>query len=834
MKKTSSENTVKVVLLDSHAILHRAYHALPDFMSSKGEPTGALYGLCTLLLKIIGDIKPDYILACYDLPSPTYRHQAYDGYKAGRKKSDPALVDQIIKSRKVFEAFGIPVYALEGFEADDMLGTIVEKFKNSTDPAINIVIASGDMDTLQLVDRKKVTVYTLKKGIKDTIVYDEDGVVERFNFSPVLLPDFKGLRGDPSDNIIGISGIGEKTATTLISTFGSIDEIYNVLKKDKEKIKNVGITDRVISLLEEGEEEARFSKMLATIRRDAPIDVSLPKNKWVDGLDKEKITELFKDLEFRSLGERVNQVSKIYSNTEPVAVGKTKNEEKVDVKKLKQIEKDNKKKKEDLIKEIDPQNLKETSLALWVMNSNITNPKPEDIFAFANIDPSDFLEGETEESAYVKAFLFAHDFIFSELKKRNLDKIFNDIEKPLISVVEKMEKYGIRIDVDYLKELSKDYHKKLSILEKKIWVETGEEFNINSPKQMGEILFEKMGLKGKRQKKTASGAMSTKESELEKLKELHPVIDSILQYRELQKLLSTYIDTIPELVAKDGRLHAKFVQTGTTTGRMSSQDPNLQNIPMKSEQGKKIRNAFVADKKFVLCAFDFSQIELRIAAFLSGDKKLIEIFKSGEDVHTSVASEVFGVDSNEVTKDMRRQAKVINFGVLFGMGVSALKTNLGGTREEAQLFYDKYFQTFSGLASYLDGVKSETARTGYTETFFGRRRSFEGIKSKLPFIRAAAERMAINAPIQGTEADIIKLAMIKIDDFIEKSGYDEKVRLLLQVHDELVYEIEEKLVEEVSPKINKFMENVLTLEETQGVPIVANISVGKNWGEMDK
>jgi DNA polymerase-1 len=403
-------------------------------------------------------------------------------------------------------------------------------------------------------------------------------------------------------------------------------------------------------------------------------------------------------------------------------------------------------------------------------------------------------------------------------------------------VVSKMKDRGIGIDKERLKELSVEYHKTLAGLEKKIWSLSGEEFNVSSPKQLGVILFEKLGLKAKNQKKTSGGALSTKESELEKLRDVHPIISLILEYRELSKLLGTYIDTIPEMVDKDGKLHAQFLQAGTTTGRMGCENPNLQNIPNKTELGRAIRNAFVATKGFQFVAFDYSQIELRIAAFLSGDQKLIEIFKNGEDVHTAVASEVFGVPPEKVTPDMRRKAKVINFGVMYGMGVNALRANLGEgtTREESQKFYNDYFSKFAGLAKYLEDVKSETRKLGYTETFFGRRRYFPGISSKLPFIRAAAERMAINAPIQGTEADIIKLAMIHADQYIEKNNLNDKVFLLLQVHDELVYEVKKGAEGEFISEAKKIMESVISPEKTKGVVCKVEVKVGENWGEMEK
>ena len=794
----------KLVLLDVHAIVHRAYHALPEFVSSKGVPTGALYGLSTMLLKIIADIKPDYIVACYDLPKPTYRHEAYKDYKAGRAKTDGELVEQLKKSRDIFSAFNIPVYDKEGFEADDMIGTIVEKvLTDKNEKNLDVVIASGDMDTLQLVVDDKVRVYTLKKGIKDTIIYNEEAVVERFGFLPKLLPDYKGLRGDPSDNIIGIKGIGEKTAQILIINFGGIEDIYKKLKSKGgiEAFKKAGITDRIIKLLEEGEEEAQFSKMLGTIRRDVPIDFAIPEKTWQEDLDEEKVLKIWSELEFRTLGTRLKEVT----------AGK--NGEKPAEKKI-EIEKENSKLFAD--SELSEDELKEAQIALWLINSNITNPKIEDIINMSG----------------KKNLKEARTALLEEIKYKKLDGIFEEIERPLIPIIKIMEEKGIVVDKDTLQKLSIENHKTLASLEKNIWKLAGEEFNINSPKQMGEVLFVKMGLAVKNQKKTAGGKVSTKESELEKMRDLHPIVGLILEYRELQKMLSTYIDNIPLMVAGDGRLHAKFLQTGTTTGRMSSQDPNLQNIPNKSELGMKVRMAFRADKGSKLVAFDYSQIEIRIAAFLSGDKKLLEIFKKGEDVHTAVASEVFGVPLDKVDKEMRRKAKVINFGIMYGMGVSALKVNLGTDRKEAQKFYDDYFAKFSGLASYLDSVKADAVRVGYTETLFGRRRYFDGIKSKIPFIRAMAERMAINAPIQGTEADIVKLAMIKVDEYLRQENLLDKVSLLLQVHDELVFEVKNDLVEKIIPKIKEIMENVVDLKKTKGVICRAEAKVGDNWGEM--
>lgn len=789
-KKTA--NKKRVVLLDAHAILHRAYHALPDFTSNAGEPTGGLYGLSAMLIKIINDLSPDCIIAAYDLPEPTYRHEAYEDYKAGRAKADDELVAQMDRSRDVFDAFGIPIYEKGGFEADDILGTIVEQLKN--DKNIEIIIASGDLDTLQLVDGKKVQVYTLRKGIKDTVMYDEQGVHERFGFGPELLPDYKGLRGDPSDNIIGVKGIGDKTATELITQVGPIEKIYETLEKKRDQLEQKGFKPRILNILEENKEEAEFSKMLATIRRDVPIEFTLPEKTWRDALAVDKVLSLFAELDMRTLANRVRQ---LFGGTEAAE--------------------ENKQEPKEAPEPVDESAVKETAIALWLLRSDITNPTLEDICEYAK----------------TKDFQKAREIIFDELEKENLTDVYEKIEKPLIPIIERMQGRGIKIDTGCLKELSKTYHAELEKIEGRIFTHAGHEFNVNSPKQLAEVIYDELALGSGKTKKTSTGQRSTRESELEKLIDEHPIIKAVLEYRELQKLLSTYIDNLQHMVADDGRLHAEFIQTGTTTGRMASQNPNLQNIPIKSDLGRAIRKAFVAADGFTLAAFDYSQIELRIAAFLSGDEKLMQVFKDGGDVHTAVAAEVFGVAPDEVDYEKRRQAKVINFGILYGMGVNALKQNLETDRKTAQAFLNAYFERFSGLAAYMDALKDEAARNGYTETYFGRRRYFEGITSSLPYVRAQAERMAINAPIQGTEADILKLAMIRVDEWVQNEGFADDVYLLLQVHDELVYEVREAKTETVVPQITEIMESILTPKETNGVPITVDAHVGKNWYDME-
>ena len=811
MKKDKKEEKKKtLVLLDTHAIIHRAYHALPDFQSKTGEPTGALYGLSTMILKFVADLKPDYIVAAYDLPQPTLRHEAFPEYKGTRKAIDDALIAQLERSKDLLEAFSIPIYSKPGYEADDILGTIVEKMKG--DPALDIVIVSGDMDTLQLVSGENVRVYTLKKGIKDTIIYDEDGVRERFLFAPELLPDYKGLRGDPSDNIPGIKGIGEKTATDLISNFGSLEDIYKKLKKDEKPFFDKGVKERMIGLLKEGEEEALFSKALATIRRDAPISFSLPEKPWKESVDMEKVKTLFVTLDFKTLGSRVDEtVNGRPRQSVMLGGGETAAENPAGFSAASAPAP---------LEEVPHEKLLPISIALSLLDSGFANPGVREILDFSG------------KETFAEASLV----ILGEVKKQGLSKIYEDIELPLIPIIARMTAKGILVDTGYLAKLSKSYHAELAKLEKKIFDHVGEEFNINSPKQLGDVLFDKLqlGVEGKAQKKTAGGQRSTRESELEKMRDLHPIIGEILDYRELQKLLSTYIDNIPNLIGSDGRLHPGFLQIGAATGRMSSQNPNIQNIPIKSELGRAIRNAFVAAPGFMLLELDYSQIELRIAAFLSGDEGLIEVFKSSRDIHTEVAAKMFNIPSEKVDKDMRRKAKTINFGILYGMGVRALQQNLKTTKEEAQIFYDTYFATFPKLSEYMDGVAREATSRGYTETFFGRRRLFPDLKSRLPYVKAMAERMAINAPIQGTEADIVKIAMRKVDEYIQKEKLGEKVFLLMQVHDSLLYEVEEKIAKKVGLEIKKIMEDVMPLADTAGIILKANASIGKNWGETEE
>ena len=746
----SPKNRKTLLLLDAHAIIHRAYHAVPDFKNSKGEPTGALFGIINMLFGILEKLKPDVIIACYDLPHPTYRHEIYEAYKGHRKKSDDDLITQINSSREIFNDLHIPIYDKPGFEADDILGTIVHKVTGNghkQDEDYRVIIASGDMDTMKLIRDDTVLVYTLRKGLNDTILYNEDAVKEKYNLTPKQLIDFKGLRGDASDNIIGVPGVGEKTATSIINEFENIENLYEYLdnhefSKTDERLKKAGITERFFNLLKEHKDDAIFSKALATIRDDADIDFDLvQKTPWYELADKEAFNKLIEKYELRSIRGKLEKVIDIQQGKTPIKT----------IDDVWGVEDDTPLTEEEKIK-------------ISLLRSHILDPKRIDF-----------------ENNFDK-----HKSLDQYLKEEGVWDLYEKIEKPLMPILKDMTKTGIKIDIKFLEDLSKEYNKYLDGLKKDIYELAGEEFNVSSPKQLGEILYDKLDVtKGSkiRIKKTGAGARSTKESELDKMIDLHPIISKILEYREYTKLLTTYIDVILELAKKekDNRIHPEFIQIGAVTGRLATTNPSVQNIPIKSELGRKIRSAFIAEKGYDFVSIDYSQIELRIATILSGDKKMTQIFKNGEDLHKAVAQQMYKLESiDRVTTDMRRNAKAINFGILYGMGVQALSKSINVSQSEAQEFYLSYYSTFKELADYLQRCKLDAERDGFTKTLFGRRRYFPDIKSHIQFIKAAAERMAINAPIQGTSADMIKLAMVEIEKYkIGRASCRERVYVLV-------------------------------------------------------
>lgn len=790
MKKDPKKQLL--VLLDAHAIIHRAYHAMPDFMTRDGRPTGAIYGFGMMVLKIIDEFQPDHIVACYDLPGPTFRHESFADYKGGRSKTDDALKMQFNPTREICEAFSIPVYDAPGFEADDLLGTIAEQLKGSD---VQILIASGDMDTLQLVDGERVQVYTLKRGLNDTIVYDQKAVEDRFKFLPLSIIDYKAFRGDPSDNIPGIKGIGDKAATLAISKFGTIEAVYESLKKGEDELLATGLTKRMVGLIRDGREEAEFSKVIATIRLDAPIEFELPKHSWKDAVDIDRAIEIFESYELRSLPTKLRS-----SLGMSLLVQKPIEEEDISI--------------------LSDSELRETAIKLWLVDSDETDADLEDIKNYTG-----------QKSAHA-----AKNAIDTELaKEQKINDVYTFIEQPLILIIKQMQNNGILINQKFFKDLSKKYHTELDILAKKIHDFVGSEFNIKSPKQLSKALFEDMKLPTKGIKKSKTGSYSTNAKMLEKLEDEHEIIPLISEYRELDKLLGTYIDNIPDMVGDDKRLHAEFVQNGTVTGRFSSRNPNMQNIPTRTELGRKIREGFVASNGTQLVSLDYSQIELRCLALLSGDQALIKIFNDGEDIHAAVAALIGGVNVADVDREMRRKAKIVNFGILYGMGINSLKKEMDTDREEAQKFYDGFFTQFPKATAFLESTKEFARAHGYTETLFGRRRQFKNINSKLGFIKAMAERMALNAPIQGTSADMIKLAMIQVDQWLESENKKIDAKLILQIHDEIVYEVREDFVKNFEAKAIEIMEQALKnsyLNYDSPVPLVVHSSHGKHWGEL--
>ncbi|MDP3785292.1 MAG: DNA polymerase [bacterium] len=846
-----------LVLLDAHAILHRAFHALPAFSSPKGEPTGALYGFVAFLLKVLRELKPDYIAACYDLPGPTFRHAAYKKYKGQRPELASDLTSQISRSYDLLQAFSVPVFEHPRFEADDILGTIVEKVK--TRKNLDVIIASGDLDTLQLVSGRRVRVYTLRKGLQDTVLYDEEKVRERFGFGPEYLPDFKGLKGDPSDNIIGVPGIGDKTASELVQKFGTLEKIFKALKKDKKSLVSAGIKDRTIKLLEEHEEEALFSKTLTEIRRDAPIEFLLEKTDWRGNYKKERAELLFKELGFTSLLSRLPAASEADSAAQKKEEVETESNPELlekererfwyfleNAKKLYAVSAggkifsaeggpasggenhffDAKKIFHVFNQDQFPYLTSDLKISAWLARPALQNPSLFEVIH--NFLPKESL-AESEIFKALRCLPALSQVLGRELREKKLERVLNEIELPLIPVLCEMERRGILVDVKSLGKLSTEFQKQLEKYQEKIWKFAGLSFNINSPSQLAEVLFGRLKLEARGIKKTPGGARSTRESELLKLKNAHPVIKELLSYRELSKLKSTYLDALPSLADASGRVHTTFDQTGTVTGRLSSLEPNLQNIPIRSEAGREVRKAFIASKGFSLVSFDYSQLELRIAAILSSDRKMKRAFQEGKDIHAATAAEIFNVPEEEITPEMRRDAKVINFGILYGMGVNTLARSMEVSRERAEAFWQEYFQDFEGVAEYIAKIKKEVRAKGYVETLFGRRRYLPEIFSSAEYIQKEAERMAVNAPIQGTEADIVKLGMIRAQNLV-KENFSGEAHLLLQIHDELLFEVKKERVKDFVSAVRKILEEIYKGDIT----LTVEAKVGDNWAELKK
>ena len=902
----------RIIVIDGNAIIHRAYHAIPPMTTKDGVMVNAVYGFTSMLLKVWKDLKPDCIAVTFDMAGPTFRHVQYKEYKATRIKADQELYDQIPFAHEVVKSFGLPIYQKQGYEADDVIGTIVknlEKEKNT-----EVFIVTGDMDTLQLI-RDGVKVYTLRKGMSDTVVYDAEEVKKRFGFGPEAMVDYKALRGDPSDNIPGVPGIGEKTATDLILKFGSVEKIYKEIRNQQSAIRKK-IKPGVIKKLIEGEESAKMSKELSAIDCAVPgIEFNLDACTLKD-FDREKINHIFQKFEFVSLLKRIPGFVEITPGESGVKHGgKRKGGEKLifsEVASEKEAEKLVKLIKgngsfccraalsdkevlngeflglimtvgaqgffvgekmikfvlpifkengvelvghdlKDLIKslkynyQIEARNdLFDVMVASYLLNQgNRAHDIPSVLLkVLGKVLPQSTsqtnLFGIDKKSLAEELFLISQtrEILKTDLEKADNLGLFKKMEMALIPVLVEMELNGVAVDLEALKKLSVEAAEDNKKLTKKIHDLAGMEFNIASPLQLREVLFDKLGISVAGIKKGKTG-LSTSAEELEKMRGLHPIIDEISNYRELAKLQNTYIDVLPALInKKTGRLHTHFNQTVTATGRLSSSDPNLQNIPIRSELGRKIREAFVAEKWNELISADYSQIELRIVASLAEDKKMIEIFKNDEDIHRATAAAIHGVSLDEVTKEMRYSAKEVNFGVLYGMGPYGLSWRAGISQAEAKDFIDKYFKTFSGVREYIDRTLAFTKKEGYCETLFGRRRYLPELNAGNFQLRSAAERMAINHPIQGTAADLIKLAMIEVTKRIHDSFcHPERAKrvegslcpkLLLQVHDELVFEVPKDKAKELAEIVKQTMENVVKLR----VPVKVGISIGHSWGEM--
>ncbi len=707
----------KLVLVDGHALFHRAFHAMPPLTTSKGELVNAVFGFTSMLLRVLGDIKPEYAVVAFDTKAPTFRHTQYTAYKAHRIAAPEEMHQQLPRIKEVVSALNIPIFVLEGYEADDIIGTLA---KQAVDLEVDIV--TGDRDALQLVNTH-IKTYMPGKSLSDIHIYDGKKFEEKYGFKPIQLIDFKALVGDPSDNIPGVTGIGEVTATKLIQEFGSVEEIYKNLDKIPEKISKKLIEDA---------ESAKMSKELATIDTAAPIQLDLNKCILSD-YDHQKAINLFEELEFKSLIKRLPNVSV--------------NEKKVTV-----------------------------------------HEDQTELF------------GSQEQIEPVKNGL------------TDLDKVLRE-----------MEQHGVLVDKAYLEKLAEEINEKIVELEKEIYKSVGHEFNLNSPKQLSVVLFDELGLTPFKKGKEHA---STGEETLIELTGAHPAIEMLLSYRELFKLKSTYVDALPPLLDESNRLHTSYHTDATKTGRLSSTNPNLQNIPIKGEWGIKVRSAFIAPKGFKLISADYNQIELRVMAHLSGDKALTDIFNKGEDIHTRTAAEILDKDPSAVTKDDRRIAKVVNFGIMYGISPFGLSRQLKIDRDTAKQIIDKYFEEFSGVKTWLENTLTDAYAKGYVETLGGFRRYLVELKQGNFRVRAAGERMAINAPVQGTAADIIKAAMIKLDSQLKSASW--RTKMILQVHDELVFETPDDEVEEIYPIIKNTMEKTFKLD----VPIIIESKIGQNWGQM--
>jgi DNA polymerase-1 len=915
--------TKKLVLIDGHSLAYRAYHALPDDMkTSRGEPTNAVFGFTSMLLSVLRDEHPTHIAVTFD-KGRTFRHDMYAEYKANRAEMPDQLDTQMARVRQVVETLGIPAFEQEGYEADDLLGTLAQQ---AAEQGVDTLIVTGDRDLLQLVD-EHISVLTSRRRFSDTVIYDRERVERRYGLAPLQLVDLKAIMGDTSDNIPGVRGVGEKTGTKLLQQYGSLEAIYEHLDEVQARYRNKL----------EGERDVAFlSRRLATIVRDVPIQLDLDACR-VPAFDREPVMDLFRELEFRSLVERLfppqapapaegHQLSMFGEASAPRPAPTPVADYRIvaDEEALRQLVRrlegapaltlDTETTGTDPMQAQlvgiaithapergtyipvmsppgDPQvdvdvvlgalapiledagrpkyghNLKydltvlqqagarveglafDTMIAEWLINPASKNLGLKNL-AWVRLrqrmTPITDLIGKGRDQrtmdqvpvALVAPYACAdvdmtHRLVAileAELREKRLWSLFTDVEMPLMPALMAMETAGVRLDAAFMAQMSKRLTARLGELEADIHARVGYAFNVNSTQQLSDALFKTLGLPSRGLRRTKSGHFSTAADVLDRLRGKHPVIDLILEHRELAKLQSTYVDALPRLVnPHTGRLHTSYKQTGTVTGRISSSNPNLQNIPIRTELGRRVRRAFVADPGWKLIGADYSQVELRVMAHISGDEGLLGAFARGEDIHASTAAAIMGVPLAEVTPDMRRVAKAVNFGLSYGQTAYGLANATDLTQAEAEDFIKAYFERFPKVREYIDTTKARATRQGYVETLLGRRRYFPELQpgSKASHnVRQAAERMAINAPIQGTAADIINIATIRLHRALNERGL--RARMILQVHDELVVEAPDAEVETVAPLMREVMENAFDLK----APLKADLKVGRNWEEI--
>jgi DNA polymerase-1 len=853
----------RLVVIDAHSIIHRAFHALPPLSAPDGRPIQAVYGLARILLSII-DRAPDYLVAASDTKDRTFRKEAFEQYKAHRAETPDDLTAQMDEAKELFRRLGIPFFDKKGVEADDIIATIVEKFASTED--LKIEILSSDSDLFQLVQDDHVVIHTFKKGVGDTIVYDDTAVRERYGLAPVQMIDYKALVGDVSDNVPGLPGIGPKTAATLLQAYGSIDVIYKNLQKLPEAQR---------AKFEEYRKQLELGRMLITLKRDVSIPLDSLEALKLLPLESDALAAYFEELGFTSL---VRQVQKKQGSGETTGLAGTKRPRTsprtaakkkaprgglfgadmgVDFGAAASTDTASETTGADEVVVLDEATLhnnhelasdkpkvgfdiKTMLQELWADGRDIAPPYADLGIAYWLLHPDlrayepDIIFGAVLKRSYngtPEDLRFAYHESQKVLAKNSAKKLYDEIEMPILRVLAEMERWGIYISDKKLQKLEKEMRSSCEDITAQIYTLAGGSFNLNSPKQVSEVLFDKLnigtGAKGK--KKTNR---STRADVLDELREAHPIVPLLLKYREDFKMLSTYAVPLQALRDEAGVLHTEYLQTGTATGRISSRAPNLQNIPQGSAWSKPLRSAFEARPGHTLVAYDYSQLELRIMASLADDPAMKAAFAHNEDIHRRTAAVILGKQDDAVTKEERRIAKTLNFGLAYGMGVRAFAKESGLSQKEAQGFIDRYFERFSRVRAWQEQTK-EFARThGYVETVIGRRRYFRELQAlhTQPHHIAEAERAAINHPVQGSEADIVKLAMLKTKDLlIAENAWGDRAKMLLNIHDELVFEVRDDAVGKLAPRIRATMEEVFP---ALGVPLKVDVNIGKDWGDL--